>query len=643
MDEFSDYDEGTYLLIARSINQGYLPYRDIFAVHPPLFYYLLALWLRIFGDSLIAGRLLSMFIGILSVFLGYSIGSKLGGEDTGLLLAGILTLDPFLIFYNASVYHLTLIEFSVLLTIYLWLRGTSDLITAFILGILSTVKHTLLPYALAFLLFRSSEFSEIKIDKKKVVRAFFLAYTFLLIVETLLIVAYPNQLSRNLLILPGIKKGEIIGSFLPVLLFLIFFLFTLRAFSTFSFTKIIKMVKLKVALLMLLAFILGRGLLEIPLGLMVSKYYFSMVYMANSSRYVPFLNIPNLFADILRVIREGKLELLYPYYSILILTFILLIRGGRGSSKVGALALMTALMYFIFPIQPVARFLYPILLLIIIYLASALPQNKVNIALVFSLIFILSVTMVAKVPKGELAIPFATHTKEIREESRVILENIREGYAMNPMDAYLFNIDEPRFYIDNFGILYLKGEDPKRFLESLNTSYVVLSTWVFAIMDNSPVLSAEYGEIIKYLVENGTLVYGLAYTDTEKLLVYSLARNSGISFFISSKALDVHYNGSLIFKIKPSNDTRKILVKQISSHYYLLYTSGNNSRTIYLKVIGNRIEISDPVYIEFPAPVCIIGENRIRYKDFEIGIVKGNMSRISDTLIKVRGELEITH
>lgn len=356
MDEFSDYDEGTYLLIARSINQGYLPYRDIFAVHPPLFYYLLALWLRIFGDSLIAGRLLSMFIGILSVFLGYSIGSKLGGEDTGLLLAGILTLDPFLIFYNASVYHLTLIEFSVLLTIYLWLRGTSDLITAFILGILSTVKHTLLPYALAFLLFRSSEFSEIKIDKKKVVRAFFLAYTFLLIVETLLIVAYPNQLSRNLLILPGIKKGEIIGSFLPVLLFLIFFLFTLRAFSTFSFTKIIKMVKLKVALLMLLAFILGRGLLEIPLGLMVSKYYFSMVYMANSSRYVPFLNIPNLFADILRVIREGKLELLYPYYSILILTFILLIRGGRGSSKVGALALMTALMYFIFQFSPLQGF-----------------------------------------------------------------------------------------------------------------------------------------------------------------------------------------------------------------------------------------------------------------------------------------------
>lgn len=119
-------------------------------------------------------------------------------------------------------------------------------------------------------------------------------------------------------------------------------------------------------------------------------------------------------------------------------------------------------------------------------------------------------------------------------------------------------------------------------------------------------LSAEYGEIIKYLVENGTLVYGLAYTDTEKLLVYSLAKFWNL-VFISSKALDVHYNGSLIFKIKPSNDTRKILVKQISSHYYLLYTSGNNSRTIYLKVIGNRIEISDPVYIEFPAPVCIIG------------------------------------
>jgi len=42
-------------MIARLINQGYLPYRDIFAVHPPLFYYMLALWLRIFGDNYVVG------------------------------------------------------------------------------------------------------------------------------------------------------------------------------------------------------------------------------------------------------------------------------------------------------------------------------------------------------------------------------------------------------------------------------------------------------------------------------------------------------------------------------------------------------------------------------------------------------------
>ncbi|WP_297497914.1 glycosyltransferase family 39 protein, partial [Thermococcus sp.] len=77
MNEYFDYDEGTYLLIARFINHGILPYRDVIAVHPPFYYYLLALWMRIFGDSYVVGRSLSVVLGLAAVYVAYLTGREL--------------------------------------------------------------------------------------------------------------------------------------------------------------------------------------------------------------------------------------------------------------------------------------------------------------------------------------------------------------------------------------------------------------------------------------------------------------------------------------------------------------------------------------------------------------------------------------
>ena len=56
-----DIDEGIYIQQARLIQQGKVPYVDFFHHQTPLYLYALALWGKLFGNTLLAYRLLSMF------------------------------------------------------------------------------------------------------------------------------------------------------------------------------------------------------------------------------------------------------------------------------------------------------------------------------------------------------------------------------------------------------------------------------------------------------------------------------------------------------------------------------------------------------------------------------------------------------
>jgi hypothetical protein len=69
-------------------------------IHPPLYYWLLSLWVRIFGDSEAALRALSAVWGILTVWLVYQIGSRLVDKRTGLVAALLAAINPFLIYYS---------------------------------------------------------------------------------------------------------------------------------------------------------------------------------------------------------------------------------------------------------------------------------------------------------------------------------------------------------------------------------------------------------------------------------------------------------------------------------------------------------------------------------------------------------------
>ena len=62
-------DEGFHLVAAQLINAGKRPYVDFFYQHPPLFAYITAGWMRLFGDSWRSAHLLSTMLAVASIVL----------------------------------------------------------------------------------------------------------------------------------------------------------------------------------------------------------------------------------------------------------------------------------------------------------------------------------------------------------------------------------------------------------------------------------------------------------------------------------------------------------------------------------------------------------------------------------------------
>src|SRR5205807_1747646 len=59
-----DADEGIYLLNAKEVLNGSLPYHDFFYPQMPLLPYVYGLWMKLFGVSWYSGRLLSALLAI---------------------------------------------------------------------------------------------------------------------------------------------------------------------------------------------------------------------------------------------------------------------------------------------------------------------------------------------------------------------------------------------------------------------------------------------------------------------------------------------------------------------------------------------------------------------------------------------------
>ncbi|MFQ6000378.1 MAG: glycosyltransferase family 39 protein, partial [Anaerolineae bacterium] len=116
------YDEGFSVYLAR-MSLGEITARTASDIHPPLYYYLLHLWLGPFGDSEFVLRFFSLIFGLLSVPLIYALGRRLLGTASGSLAALLLAISPLYLWYSQEARMYTLVTFLCLLSSYLLLRA----------------------------------------------------------------------------------------------------------------------------------------------------------------------------------------------------------------------------------------------------------------------------------------------------------------------------------------------------------------------------------------------------------------------------------------------------------------------------------------------------------------------------------------
>lgn len=99
-----------------SLHFASMPLGDMFGlivhdVHPPLYLFLLNIWLKVFGTTLEMARLFSVLTGTLLVPVIFLLGKSVFGKRTALVAAALTALSPILLFHSgeARMYPLLLL------------------------------------------------------------------------------------------------------------------------------------------------------------------------------------------------------------------------------------------------------------------------------------------------------------------------------------------------------------------------------------------------------------------------------------------------------------------------------------------------------------------------------------------------------
>ncbi len=103
-------DEGNSVALA-SRSFGEIAQAAALDIHPPLYYWLLSVWIRVFGTSEIAVRSLSVVLGVATVWLVFILGRRLFGRVAGLVAAFLLAISPLHVYYSQEARMYALLAF----------------------------------------------------------------------------------------------------------------------------------------------------------------------------------------------------------------------------------------------------------------------------------------------------------------------------------------------------------------------------------------------------------------------------------------------------------------------------------------------------------------------------------------------------
>ncbi|MEM6255889.1 MAG: glycosyltransferase family 39 protein [Cyanobacteria bacterium P01_D01_bin.156] len=124
-----DSDENTSYDATRGILKTGFPLATsgIWYTRGPVFHYLLALWLKLVGDSVFNARFFSVLFGTATLLVVFYITRRLTGQVwIGLVVMLLMALNPWEIWYSRFIRFYQMVQFTTLLTVWAFIRGFVD-------------------------------------------------------------------------------------------------------------------------------------------------------------------------------------------------------------------------------------------------------------------------------------------------------------------------------------------------------------------------------------------------------------------------------------------------------------------------------------------------------------------------------------
>lgn len=127
--------------------QNYLNGTTFFDIHPPLGKLIIALGLKMFGDTSFTWRIMPAIFGTLLIPLGYLTGKEISSKITGLFTAALLGLDGMLLVYSRTGLIDIFLVFFILLSFYFFLKFAKTSNNLFLIlagvsvGLTASVKY----------------------------------------------------------------------------------------------------------------------------------------------------------------------------------------------------------------------------------------------------------------------------------------------------------------------------------------------------------------------------------------------------------------------------------------------------------------------------------------------------------------------
>lgn len=145
--DFLKYHLGALSLAS---GQGYQLFGEYTAFEPVGFSFYLSLLYRVFGENLLAPKLMNVFMGADSVFLVYLLGKRYFRPGIGLLAATFVALSPRQIVYTSVLSTEIIFTYFLLLVIFVISVQTRKEIKPVVLGVLGAVLAFIKPFMLVF-------------------------------------------------------------------------------------------------------------------------------------------------------------------------------------------------------------------------------------------------------------------------------------------------------------------------------------------------------------------------------------------------------------------------------------------------------------------------------------------------------------